>query len=63
MTSSTPPPRTVRRRIERWMMGVVMGVAAFFVEKLVLRSLRRSGGSTKVDDGTAMQSRGASIEG
>ena len=45
------------------MMGVVMGVAAFFVEKLVLRSLRRSGGSTKVDEGTAMQGRGASIEG
>jgi hypothetical protein len=45
------------------MMGSVMGVGAFFIEKLVLRSIRRSGGTLKRDDGTAMQSRGSSIEG
>ena len=45
------------------MMGVVMGVAAFFIEKLVMRSIRRGGGDAKPAEGTPMQSRGASIEG
>jgi hypothetical protein len=45
------------------MMGVVMGVAAFFIEKIVMRSIRRGGGSAKPDEGTPMQSRGANIEG
>ncbi len=44
-------------------MGVVMGIGAFFIEKLVMRSIRKGGGSTKPDAGTPMQSRGSSIEG
>jgi hypothetical protein len=63
MTSITPPPRSVFRRIERVMVGVVMGVGAFFIEKLVMRSIRKSGGSAKPDAGTPMQSKGARIEG
>jgi hypothetical protein len=63
MTSVTPPRRSLPRRIERWLMGVVMGIGAFFIEKLVMRSIRKGGGDSKPGAGTPMQSRGTSIEG
>lgn len=63
MTSVTPRPRSLPRRLERWMMGVVMGIGAFFIEKLVMRSIRKDGGSTKPTEGTPMQSKGTTIEG
>ncbi len=39
--------RSALRRIERWMMGVVMGVLAFAIEKAVLRSIKKGGGKRK----------------
>lgn len=33
--------RSLFRRVERWMVGVAMGVMAFVLEKAVLRSVRR----------------------
>jgi hypothetical protein len=63
MTSVTPRPRSLLRRIERWMMGGVLGIGAFFIEKLVMRSIRKGGGSAKPDAGTPMQSKGTRIEG
>ena len=43
-------------------MGVVMGIGAFFIERLVMRSIRKGGGDSKPDSGTPMQSRGTTIE-
>ena len=63
MTSVTPRPRSPFRRFERWMMGVVMGIGAFFIEKLVMRSIRKGGGTTKPAEPTPMQSKGTTIEG
>jgi hypothetical protein len=62
VTPVTPPRRSLPRRLERWLMGVVMGIGAFFIEKLVMRSIRKGGGA-KPDAGTPIQSRGTSIEG
>ncbi|HEY7400636.1 MAG TPA: hypothetical protein VH989_07045 [Actinomycetota bacterium] len=45
MTSSRPKPRSVFRRAERWLVGIVMGVLAFVIEKAVLRSIKK--GATK----------------
>ena len=39
------PKRSVFRRAERWMMGIVMGVLAFAIERAVLRSIKK--GRTK----------------
>jgi hypothetical protein len=39
----SPKPRSAFRRFERWMMGVVMGVLAFVIEKAVLRSIKKGG--------------------
>ena len=63
MTPVTPPRRSLPRRLERWLMGVVMGIGAFFIEKLVMRSIRKGGGDAKPGAGTPMQSKGTSIEG
>ena len=63
MTRVTPPPRTLFRRCERWTVGILMAVGAFFIEKLVMRSIRKAGGEAKPDAGTPMQSRGSNIEG
>jgi len=46
----SPKPRSAFRRAERWMMGVVMGVLAFVIEKAVLRSIKKGG--TKPADRT-----------
>ena len=35
------------RRVERWMVGVVMGMLAFAIEKAVLRSIKKGGGKRK----------------
>ena len=41
MTVERRKPRSRIRRIERWMVGVAMGVMAFVLEKAVLRSIRK----------------------
>ncbi len=61
--ATTPPRRSLFRRWERWMMGVLMGIGAFFIEKLVMRSIRSGGGTAKPAEATPLQSRGSSIEG
>jgi hypothetical protein len=40
--SLAPKPRGFRR-LERWFVGVIMGVMAFVLEKVVLRSVRKAG--------------------
>ena len=63
MTPAAPPPSSVFRRFERWMIGTLMGIGAFFIEKLVMRSIRKGGGTSKPADATPLQSKGSSIEG
>jgi len=43
MTLERSRPRSVWRKIERWMVGVVMAMIAFVLEKMVLRSVRKAG--------------------
>ncbi len=43
MSSSRPqvkPPRGLRR-VERWLVGVAMGIIAFFLERIVMRSVKK----------------------
>jgi hypothetical protein len=41
--SARPAPRPTKglRRLERWFVGVMMGIVAFALEKIVLRSVKR----------------------
>jgi len=34
---------SLARKMERWLLGVIMMVIAYLVEKVVLRSIKRSG--------------------
>lgn len=36
-----PKPKSALRRVERWLVGVVMAVIAFVLERMVLRSIRK----------------------
>lgn len=44
----SPRPKSAFRRVERWMVGIVMGVLAFAIEKAVVRSIKKGGASPKV---------------
>ena len=43
MTIERTKPKSVWRKIERWMVGLVMAMIAFVLEKMVLRSVRKAG--------------------
>jgi len=42
---STKKPKGIRR-LERWVVGIAMGIMAFVLEKAVMRSVKKKGGST-----------------
>ena len=43
---STQKPKGLRR-VERWFVGLAMGVMAFVLEKAVMRSVRKGGGTIR----------------
>ena len=58
---ATKKPKGLRR-VERWMVGLAMGVIAFVLEKAVMRSVRKSGGSTPPPEPTTITSKGAEAD-
>ena len=34
------PPKGIRR-LERWLVGIAMGIIAFFLERIVMRSVKK----------------------
>lgn len=59
-----PKPKTFFRRTERVMVGAAMSVMAFFLEKVVMRTIREEGGPAKGsgDGGTAITTKGSDID-
>jgi hypothetical protein len=57
-------PKSTLRRIERWMVGVVMAVIAFVLEKMVLRSIRKGGKSEASTEElhTTLTSKGGEVD-
>jgi hypothetical protein len=65
MTVDRPRPRSVWRRIERWLVGIVMAVIAFFLEKMVLRGIRKAGkdkAKDKEELHTTLTSKGGEVD-
>ena len=64
MTVERRKPKTLWRKIERWMVGVVMAVIAFVIERMVLRSIRRAGKPTasKEELHTTLTSKGGEVD-
>ncbi len=52
------------RRVERWAVGVVMGVFAFVLEKVVMRSVKKKGGdaASTGPEPTTITSKGGEAE-
>ncbi|HEV8057293.1 MAG TPA: hypothetical protein VGQ01_02220 [Actinomycetota bacterium] len=57
MTIERTKPKSVWRKIERWMVGLVMAMIAFVLEKMVLRSVRKAGKGGKGGKGGKSESR------
>jgi len=50
------------RRIERWGVGLILGVVAFFLERAVVRSIRRGETKAKPSQPTALKGMGSDVE-
>lgn len=50
------------RRLERWMVGLAMGVIAFVLEKAVMRAVKKGGGEVPVEPPTTITTKGAEAE-
>jgi len=57
------PKRSLWRRIERWMVGIVMAMIAIVLERMVLRSIKRKGEPPKPEpEPTQLTSRGGEVD-
>jgi hypothetical protein len=68
-TSHVPhKPKTFFRKAERVLVGFMMSVMAFFLEKIVMRGVRKKGGDPKapkhggLPEGTAIKTKGGAID-
>jgi hypothetical protein len=43
VTLDRPKPKSVWRRLERWLVGIVMAVIAYALEKMVMRGIKKAG--------------------
>lgn len=55
-----PSPKGLRR-IERWLVGLVMGLLAYVIEKAVLRSIRKGTTKPAPQEATAITGTGTEI--
>ena len=58
---STPKPTGIRR-VERWLVGLAMAVVAFILERLVMRSVKRSGDAKGQPPPTTVTSKGGEVD-
>lgn len=47
---------TAWRRVERFMLGIVFGIAAWIIERRVLKAIKRKGGAAPVKPSTFSES-------
>jgi hypothetical protein len=50
------------RRVERWAVGLVLGLLAFLIERAVVRSIRKGETKPKPTQPTALKGTGSAIE-
>lgn len=65
MTLERTRPKSLWRRIERWIVGVAMGVMAFVLEKMVIRAVKKGEAArreAKAPEPTTLTSRGGEVD-
>jgi hypothetical protein len=55
------PPRGLRR-VERWLVGVLMGITAFVLEKVVMRSVKKTAPEAVTPTASTLTSKGGSVD-
>ena len=55
------PPKGMRR-IERWLVGVAMGITAFVLEKFVMRSVKKKEPDAVVPTASTLTSKGGEVD-
>jgi hypothetical protein len=58
---TTKKPKGLRR-LERWIVGLAMGVIAFVLEKAVMRSVKKGGGAAPAVEPTTITAKGGEAE-
>jgi hypothetical protein len=65
MTVERPKPKSVWRRLERWLVGLVMAIIAYVLEKMVMRGIRKASktkGEAKEELHTTLTSKGGEVD-
>ena len=55
------PPKGIRR-FERWLVGVAMGITAFVLEKVVLRTAKKKEPEAVTPTASTLTSKGGSVD-
>lgn len=55
------PPKGMRK-VERWFVGVAMGITAFVLEKLVMRSVKKKEPDAVVATASTLTSKGGEVD-
>jgi hypothetical protein len=50
------------RRVERWFVGVVMGITAFILERVVMRSVKKKEPEAIAPTASTLTSKGGSVD-
>jgi hypothetical protein len=58
---STPKPKGIRR-VERWLVGLAMAIVAFILERIVMRSVKKSGDAKRQPPTTTVTSKGGEVD-
>ncbi len=56
-----PRPKGLRR-VERWLVGLAMAVVAFILERIVMRSVKKSGDAKAQAPSTRVTSKGGEVD-
>jgi hypothetical protein len=60
-TRAARRPRGIRR-VERWLVGLAMAVIAFILERIVMRSVKKSGDAKGKSTTTTVISKGGEVD-
>ncbi len=62
MTVEVQRPKTFVRRVERALVGFAMAVVALILERVVMKTVKKEGGTVKPGAGTVVTSRGGEVD-
>jgi hypothetical protein len=62
MSADVHRPKTFIRRVERAMVGFTMAIVALILERVVMKTVRKEGGTMKDAPGKVVTSKGGEVD-